>query len=64
MPPKPEPELLSTSGLAARLNVSERTVQRMVDEGLPHFRVRGQLRFSLPDVLEALKAEKPAGAAK
>ena len=43
-------------GLAAALQVSVCTVDRMVkSEELPCVRVRGRVRFYVPDVVEALR---------
>lgn len=47
--------MLTTSELAAALRISDRTVYRLVSEGLPHFRVRKQLRFRLERVEEWLE---------
>jgi hypothetical protein len=43
-------------GLAAAVKVSVSTVDRMVaSEDLPCVRLRGRVRFYLPDVIEALR---------
>ncbi len=43
-------------GLAAALKISVSTVDRMVVSGdLPCVRLRGRVRFYLPDVIEALR---------
>jgi excisionase family DNA binding protein len=43
-------------GLAAALKVSVSTIDRMVaSEDLPCVRLRGRVRFYLPDVVEALR---------
>ena len=43
-------------GLAAALKVSVSTIDRMVkSEELPCVRLRGRVRFYLPDVVEALR---------
>jgi excisionase family DNA binding protein len=49
--------LLTSGELAAALRVSRRTVQEMVSAGeIPVVRVRGAVRFYLPDVFRCLKA--------
>ena len=51
-----EGTLLSRQGLAAALQVSVCTVDRMVANGdIPCVRVRARVRFYLPDVIEALR---------
>jgi len=47
---------LTRPGLAAALQVSVCTVDRMADNGeIPRARVRRRVRFYLPDVIEALR---------
>jgi excisionase family DNA binding protein len=49
--------LLTKDELAAALRVSPRTVQEMVSGGeIPVVRVRGAVRFCLPDVVRCLTA--------
>jgi excisionase family DNA binding protein len=52
--------LLTVTELADVLHTSDRAVYRLVEQGeIPHYRLgsrhRGRLRFSLPEVLEALR---------
>ena len=55
------PTLLSVNDLAKALQVSERTIWRLIKEGtLPHLRVRGQYRFDLAEVREALRGDEGA----
>lgn len=52
-------ELAEPSEVAAALRVSERTVLRMAeDRQIPYYRVRGQLRFDLTEVLAVLRVER------
>ena len=58
--------LMTVPELAEVLRTSERAVYRLVEQHeIPHFRLgsrrRGRLRFSLQEVLEALRAERPEG---
>ena len=59
-------KLLSTKELAETLDVSRRTIYKLVSRGLPHQRLgpgeRARFRFSLPQVREWLQkcAERPA----
>ena len=46
--------LLTVDQLAEALNVSRKTVYRLIDSGLPHYRVGAHVRFRLPEVLDAL----------
>ena len=47
--------------VAHHLKVSERSVQRLAETGrIPHYRVGGQMRFDLDEVLEALRVEVTA----
>lgn len=43
--------LLTPAQLAAHLNVSERTVARMVVDGCPHINVRSRRKFDLAQVI-------------
>jgi excisionase family DNA binding protein len=58
-----EDGLVTRPGLAAALQVSVCTVDRMVTNGdIPCIRVRGRVRFCLADVVEALrKGERKFG---
>ena len=48
-------QMVDVDGIAAILNVSARTIYRLVDaSGIPHMRVGKQLRFSVTDVLAAM----------
>lgn len=49
--------LATVAEVAAIARVSEREVYRLAARGLPHLRVGRQLRFILPEVLAALRAE-------
>lgn len=47
--------IVDVDGIAAILNVSPRTIYRLVEaDGIPHMRVGKQLRFSVSDVLAAV----------
>lgn len=47
----PDPEAwVGTERVAKHLDVSIKTVRRLVQRGLPHVRVGGQLRFRLSEV--------------
>ena len=48
-------DLLTITQLAAHLQVSERTVYRLVDDGCPHLRVRKGFRFRMDRVEEWLE---------
>lgn len=51
-------ELLTSAQLAKRLQVSTRTVYRMIREDMiPRKMVGGQWRFDLSEVLESLKSD-------
>ena len=53
------PDLVGTKEVARHLGVSERTVKRFVARGeLPCFRIGGQIRFDLADVLRFVTARK------
>jgi excisionase family DNA binding protein len=49
--PAPAPRLLSTAAVAARLDVSQKTVRRLIENGqLPIHRIGRQVRISEPDL--------------
>lgn len=53
---RPKARLCSINELAEYLNVSRRTIYRLLDsKGLPHLRVGYVLRFDLPEVLTWLR---------
>lgn len=53
--------LVHPSVIAQDLDVSVRTIQRMADDGeIPHYRVRGQLRFNIAEVRAALRVDRPS----
>jgi excisionase family DNA binding protein len=50
-----EGRIVDVDGIAATLNVSPRTIYRLIDaNGIPHMRVGRQLRFNVDDVLAAM----------
>lgn len=49
-------KLADAEALAARLGVSERSIQRLAKQGkIPHYRVGRQLRFDVAEALAALR---------
>lgn len=55
-----EPEhYLTKRELARVLSTSERTIERRVNEGMPHVRLGGQLRFRYSAVIEWLEQLTP-----
>ena len=53
----PAGQLLTIRDVATRLQVSQRTVYRLVDRGLPTIRVGYVMRFSWPAVMASLDRE-------
>ncbi|WP_433464364.1 helix-turn-helix domain-containing protein [Spirillospora sp. CA-128828] len=52
----PDSPLVHIDVVAEVLGVSSRTVRRMADAGeIPHYRVRGQAKFDLAEVLAVLR---------
>lgn len=52
--------MVSALELSAQLGISRSSVYRLVEDGeIPHYRVGGQLRFDVDQVLDALR-EEPA----
>jgi excisionase family DNA binding protein len=50
-------ELVRLREMARRLDTSERTLRRLVEDGVvPAYRVRGQLRFDPGEVFEVTRA--------
>ena len=55
-----QPKLVDTAAVADLLGVTTQTIYRMVADGrIPHYRVRGQLRFDPDEVIKAMKAAPP-----
>lgn len=52
--------LVDVQRVAEQLNISERGVYRLVNAGLPHYRVGHQLRFDLVEVRKHCRREQPA----
>jgi excisionase family DNA binding protein len=49
--PAPAPRLLSVAAVALHLDVSQKTVRRLIDDGeLPAHRIGRQVRISEPDL--------------
>jgi excisionase family DNA binding protein len=57
----PPVQLLTLRDVATRLQVSQRTVYRLVDRGLPAVRVGYVLRFNWPAVISYLDREANHG---
>lgn len=53
--------MLTKKDLAERLQVSEVTINRMLADGMPKVRVRGQVRFIYDEVETWLKAGDTIG---
>lgn len=52
-------EMLTKKELAAHLKVTERTVDRYRDQGMPYFKtITGLIRFNLDDVMKWLVPEE------
>lgn len=49
--------MLTKKDLAEKLQVSEVTINRLLSEGLPKIKVRGQIRFVYEDVEAWLKSK-------
>ena len=47
--------LIGKKELAERLDVSQTTINRMLVEGLPNIKVRGQVKFIYQEVIQWLK---------
>lgn len=61
LPPTPRilPRLLALKRIAAHLDVSERSVRRLVDSGeISHVRVGGQIRVSDDDLLDYIRRNR------
>lgn len=50
-----ERRLIDVQQLATILGISVRSAYRLAEDGVPHLRVRGQIRFDLQEVLDALR---------
>ena len=51
-------DLISERELMSYLDVGRTTMYMLRKDGLPCIQVRGQIRYSLPDVLSWLEAQK------
>lgn len=53
--------MLTKKNLAEKLQVSEATINRMLVDGMPKIKVRGQVRFIYEDVEKWLKGDMNGG---